>query len=78
VGFDLDKLSVIREQLERPSAEDGGSHASIGILNVHMRILSIYGPGHGVSILSRPGMHTSVVITLPTEGGEARAKSHFG
>ncbi|MCL1964564.1 MAG: histidine kinase [Firmicutes bacterium] len=71
VGFDLNKLGAIREQLERPSAEDAGERMGIGILNVHMRILSIYGPGHGVSILSRPGMHTSVVITLPVERRES-------
>jgi len=70
VGFDTQKLEAIRGWLERPHAQEEGSH--IGIPNVHKRIRSMYGPGYGVSILSKPGMHTSVVITLPhaaTKGG---------
>jgi len=76
VGFDLQKLEEIREQLELPGAEEKGGH--IGIPNVHKRIRSIYGPGYGVSILSKPGMHTSVIITLPGKGGEDHAESHSG
>ncbi|MCL2810361.1 MAG: histidine kinase [Clostridia bacterium] len=76
VGFDLQKLESIRGWLEQPDAQEEGSH--IGIPNVHKRIRSIYGPEYGVSILSKPGMHTSVVITLPVKGGAGHAEGHLG
>jgi two-component system sensor histidine kinase YesM len=66
VGFDAQKLEEIRAALERLDAEREGGH--IGILNVHRRIRNLYGEGYGVSILSKPGMHTSVVITVAREG----------
>ncbi len=62
VGFDGEKLEQIRQMLQAGATDADGTH--IGIMNVHRRLISIYGPGCGVSILSRPGMQTSVVITI--------------
>jgi len=52
-----------------------GASSSIGLLNVHQRIQSIFGGEYGVSVLSREGMSTSVVITIPreTQGGGTEA-----
>lgn len=46
---------------------DSANSDGIGLLNVHQRIKSLCGEGYGVSILSRPGMNTSIVITIPME-----------
>ena len=62
VGFDQNKLERILKMLSNSADEPGDSH--IGIMNVHRRLVSIYGPGYGISILSRPGMQTSVVLTV--------------
>jgi two-component system sensor histidine kinase YesM len=62
VGFDQDKLEHIHKMLSNGNGDADAGH--IGIMNVHRRIFSIYGPGYGISILSRPGMQTSVVLTV--------------
>lgn len=62
VGFDQSKLEHIRQMLSNGTDDPGENH--IGIMNVHRRLVSIYGPGYGISILSRPGMQTSVVLTV--------------
>ncbi len=62
VGFDVQKLEAVRALLQLPHPQPESDH--IGILNVHQRIEKIYGIGYGVSILSKPGMQTTVVITV--------------
>jgi len=57
-GFEADRLRALNAMLT-----DGNSFSvigSIGLLNVHQRIQSVYGKACGVSILSEPGMSTSV------------------
>lgn len=65
VGISYDKCLEIEQKLE--NGDSANESHSIGLLNVHQRIKSLYGEGYGVSILSRPGMNTSVVITIPME-----------
>lgn len=67
VGFSEDRLEAVRASLEASDAKKEGDH--IGIMNVHRRIRKIYGERYGVSILSRTGMRTSVVISV-ARGGE--------
>lgn len=62
VGFDQNKLEHIQQMLASYDGNTGESH--IGIMNVHRRLVSIYGPSYGISILSRPGMQTSVILTV--------------
>jgi two-component system sensor histidine kinase YesM len=62
VGFDQNKLEQIQQLLS--GGDDTACESHIGIMNVHRRLVSIYGPGYGITILSRPGMQTSVVLTV--------------
>lgn len=39
----------------------------IGLINVHQRLLSLYGPESGLHILSKPGKGTIVYMTIPKE-----------
>ncbi len=73
-GFSEEKKKEVTAKLNGGSAD--GSSGSIGLLNVHRRIQSIYGKPYGISILSRAGMNTSVVITIPRKGEETDAESH--
>ncbi len=61
VGIDLATAAVIMEG----KAESGG----IGIRNVISRIKTNFGEGYGISILSEPGMYTTIEITLPVISG---------
>lgn len=66
-GFSEEKKNEVTARLK--NGDSDSTPGSIGLLNVHRRIQSIYGKPYGISILSRPGMNTSVVITIPKEGG---------
>lgn len=75
-GFSEEKKNEVTAKLK--SGDSDSASGSIGLLNVHRRIQSIYGKPYGVSILSRPGMNTSVVITIPRKEEEENAESHAG
>ncbi|MBB3111316.1 two-component system sensor histidine kinase YesM [Paenibacillus phyllosphaerae] len=66
VGMDLNT--------ERDALPDSTSNShlftGIGIRNVHARILLIYGKDYGVSIQSRPGEGTKIMIRLPFQADE--------
>lgn len=75
-GFSEEKRSEVLTGLK--NADSDSAPGSIGLLNVHRRVRSIYGEPYGISILSRPGMNTSVIITIPRKGEEKNAESHAG
>lgn len=60
IGMMPDKLRRINERAE--------STEGYGIRNVHDRIRLQYGDGYGVDMFSRPGIGTTVRITLPYDG----------
>lgn len=59
----LDKLEYLNNLLQNGSADERES--SIGLLNVRARLKGCFGDGADLEILSRDGMSTSVVITIP-------------
>lgn len=63
-GIAPERLSLIREQLHQ--AIISGNANSIGLYNVHRRIVLLCGEGYGLAIESEPGEGTSVCITMPT------------
>lgn len=65
IGISEEKRAEIERKLR--CGDSGGESNSIGLLNVHQRIQSLYGKEYGVSILSRAGMDTCVVITIPID-----------
>jgi two-component system sensor histidine kinase YesM len=62
-GFSEEKKKEVMARLQK--GDSGSASGNIGLLNVHKRIQSIYGKPYGISILSRSGMNTSVIITIP-------------
>lgn len=68
VGISDEKLANL---LESP----GGS-ASIGLYNIHTRLLRLY--GKGLSLSSKPGHGTSVRFTIPFERGTSHVSDHRG
>jgi two-component system, sensor histidine kinase YesM len=70
-GMSDETLQSVRRNLNRQEAVDGGPN--IGIVNVHQRIVHLFGQEFGVEIQSQPGMGTEVRIRIPMtatmEGG---------
>jgi two-component system sensor histidine kinase YesM len=67
-GFSEEKRKEVTARLQ--NGDSGSASGNIGLLNVHKRIQSIYGEPYGISILSRAGMNTSVIITIPRKEEE--------
>lgn len=67
-GIEERELQRITEQLERISAENEQDYApqeSLGIANVHARLVLQYGSLYGVKLTSFPGRGTVVSIRIP-------------
>lgn len=62
------RTQELNRMLHEQAAEDQSS--SIGLLNVLARLKSCFGAGADLQILSRNGMNTSIVLTLPLEKGD--------
>ncbi|ABO51461.1 signal transduction histidine kinase, LytS [Desulforamulus reducens MI-1] len=58
VGIERDR---VEELLKAEKRSDGG----IGLINVHSRLISIFGPQAGLSIHSEPGAGTRVEFSIP-------------
>ena len=71
-GISEEKSREIMYRLE--NRDPGDAPDGIGLLNVHKRIQSIYGDRYGISILSRTGMNTSVIISVPRQDKEEESK----
>ncbi|SMC86880.1 sensor histidine kinase [Sporomusa malonica] len=72
VGMDESVLDKIKHDLINKDITSGG--ANIGIVNVHRRIVNLFGPDYGVTVESFPGQGTTVLVKLPLikkeEGGD--------
>lgn len=62
-----DGVGISAELLEQMNDPEEGTSVGYGIRNVHQRIKLYYGPAFGVSIHSRLGIGTTVLIRIPTE-----------
>lgn len=60
-----DGVGISRELLPQLFAANDGVYLGYGIRNVDQRIKLYFGAQYGVSIFSRPGIGTSVKITIP-------------
>lgn len=58
------------ERLHRQLQQGNGSAGGIGVSNVHDRIRRVFGPGYGISFVSRPGEGATFTITIPRRQGE--------
>ena len=63
-GIPPDKLS----SLEKSISQSITSQKSIGLPSVHHRITLLYGKNYGLSVKSREGIGTAVIIKLPKGG----------
>ena len=72
VGMAQSVLDQIKQNLSSEDINDGGTH--IGIVNVHRRIINLFGSEYGVTVDSIPGQGTTVLVKLPLiqkeEGGD--------
>ncbi|GHU72858.1 hypothetical protein AGMMS49992_09740 [Clostridia bacterium] len=77
VGMDAQRLAAVRIRL----GETGGLANSvandcdsdglcIGLTNIHARIRLLYGAGYGLSVHSRPGRGTAVLVRIPLGSGD--------
>ncbi|MNW21996.1 hypothetical protein D3C71_2232270 [compost metagenome] len=64
-----ERLGMIRGRLQEDDAEHDGEH--IGLLNVHRRIVRLFGDDFGMSIQSAPGDGTRVMLRLPLRPQDA-------
>jgi two-component system sensor histidine kinase YesM len=63
VGIAADKLEELRVSLQ--NADPGPEVGSIGLRNLHRRIINLFGDSYGLSLESEPGAGTTVTIRLP-------------
>lgn len=68
-----DGVGMTAEELRRALAGEGGSPGGLGmgLSNVNQRLLSIYGPQHGLDVTSRKGHGTRVEVRIPADIQEA-------
>jgi two-component system sensor histidine kinase YesM len=75
-GIDPHTLSRITEQLkdhQYDSKNQGNdSGGSIGLGNVNSRIQMVFGEQYGLSISSRPGRGTKMIIRMPSPSQKAK------
>lgn len=62
-GIPADILAKIRRDLTEKDITAGGEN--LGIVNVHRRIVHLFGAEYGISVTSELGMGTKVFVTLP-------------
>lgn len=62
-GITKDALEKIVRDLKQKDATEGG--ANLGIVNVHRRIVHLFGTEYGVRIDSKEGQGTNICIRLP-------------
>ncbi|CAN7380845.1 sensor histidine kinase [Paenibacillus sp. LjRoot153] len=75
VGMSEDTLERVRLKLAKGSSLDIGS--SIGLINVHERIVALYGHGYGVEINSSQHIGTTVRLVIPlTKEVSVRVERH--
>lgn len=68
-AIDAEQVEKLNRMLREKTADTQSS--SIGLLNVLARLKSCFGEGADLQILSRDGMNTSIVLTLPHTKEEA-------
>lgn len=70
-GISPSRLEEIRRTLDGAAASGVDKvYASIGLMNVHERIVLNYGPGYGLTIASQEGRGTEVCLKIPMLKGE--------
>ncbi|WP_020620372.1 sensor histidine kinase [Paenibacillus daejeonensis] len=66
-GIADEALASLRAKLaSAPEASESASGNSIGLSNIHARIRLLFGDAYGVSVESRLGEGTTVVVTIPS------------
>jgi LytS/YehU family sensor histidine kinase len=64
-----DGLGIPPARLAGLRARDASRDSGVGLPNVEERLRSLYGPGHGLRIRSRPGRGTAVAFRVPIGNG---------
>lgn len=79
VGMAECVLEQIKHKLSSADSTNDGTH--IGIINVHRRIINLFGGEYGVTVDSRPGQGTTVLVKLPLiqkeEGGDQHVQYSY-
>ncbi len=64
IGMDV---AVFQERLKHWSQEDVNTGKSIGLMNIHARLQTLYGSDYGVSMESIPHQETTVCLRVPIQ-----------
>ncbi|WP_019637992.1 sensor histidine kinase [Paenibacillus fonticola] len=64
-GIRPEKLAEIRQTLARTQPPPDKDHSSIGLMNVHERIVMNYGESYGLTVNSTEGEGTEVQLEIP-------------
>ncbi|MEM1505600.1 histidine kinase [Domibacillus sp. 8LH] len=73
-GMEEEVLSEMKCNLKRHSAVSSGEH--IGLINVHQRIMYLFGEEYGMDIQSKPGQGTVVSMSVPLTAGSREEKQY--
>ncbi len=66
-GIDEETLNRLQKKIDGAVEPDGGSGHGIGLKNVQDRIRVTFGEEYGLSVQSKLGMYTKVIVTLPVQ-----------
>ena len=69
IGMPPEKCDSLNSSLSEIKEDSASAKSSIGLCNVHQRIMLYYGKSYGVKISSRMNWGTKVMINLPLDGG---------
>ncbi|THF84514.1 cache domain-containing sensor histidine kinase [Cohnella fermenti] len=78
-GIAAEKLRELRAALEEVEAEPGetpGERRSLGLANVHARLILRYGPSYGLRIDSFSGQGTVVTVRVPLRSPERQVREN--
>ncbi|WP_160724975.1 cache domain-containing sensor histidine kinase [Bacillus sp. USDA818B3_A] len=73
IGISQEKLEEIRRNLSQKDVMEGGP--GIGMVNVHRRIVHLFGEEYGISVQSSQGSGAIIIIRLPLIGHIKEADS---
>ncbi|WP_454191140.1 sensor histidine kinase [Paenibacillus sp. Marseille-Q7038] len=71
IGIPIDRLALLRHQLEQPlqSEEEEPAEGGFGLQNVHQRLRLYFGSEYGVELESIAGAGTTIFVRIPKNRG---------
>jgi len=71
IGMEEERLTAVRQSMAEPAVPiHNGQHSSVGLSNIHRRLSFRFGKQYGLSIESKKGRYTKVIVRIPQMNGQ--------